>query len=101
MNDEAPQADLKPDFKGCISKKILKELPEGMLLQSNVAIDPLSPIFEETLGPKDKDTREAVWKRMKKLRVDRRMFRGYMTTESYDHEFTERLKCLRPSDFKK
>jgi hypothetical protein len=76
--------------------RILMNLPEGILIQSNCGNDPLA-LFEERLGPSDK--REGVWQRLRQLRLDGRLFRAFANEESYDHLFLERLKALKPSHF--
>lgn len=55
-------------------------LPEGLFLQSNVGLNPATPVFEEVLGPLE--SREALWHRLRHLRVDGRMFRGYAPKKS-------------------
>lgn len=92
--NQGPQ--LEPCFQGRLTKQVLMKLPEGIFLQSNVADNPMTPVFEGTLGPVE--SREALWRRLRELHVDGRMFRGCATDESYDQVFIECLKALDPED---
>ena len=93
---ENQEPHLKPYFQGRLTKQVLMSLPEGIVLQSNVADNPMTPVFEGILGPVE--SREALWRRLRELHVDGRMFRGYATDESYDQEIIERLKALDRKD---
>ena len=79
-------------FRGRLTRKILMSLPTGILLQSNVFDSPLSPIFEGYLGPME--TRDSTWQQMKELKVEGRLFCGYTTEESYDHDFMGKICAL-------
>jgi hypothetical protein len=85
-------SSLEPFFRGRLTRKILMILPDGILLQSNVCEDPLTPKFEGHLGPLK--TRESTWQQMRELGVDGRLFSGYTTEESYDHDFMEKVRAL-------
>ena len=85
-------SSLQPFFRGRLTRKTLMSLPNGIFLQSNVYHDPLSPKFEGYLGPME--TRESTWKQMKELEVDGRLFCGYVTEESYDHDFMKKVSAL-------
>ena len=91
-----PKRNLEPFFQGRLTKKALMSLPEGILLQSNVGDNPLTPTFEGVLGPLE--TREALWRKLIELRVDGRTFRGFTTEESYDQDFAQRINALKLSD---
>lgn len=95
MAEEDPGSESKPFFEGRLTKSVLLSLPEGLLIQSNCGPGPLN-LFEERLGPLDR--REEVWGRLRQLRLDGRLFRGFSNEESYDRLFLDRLKCLEPSD---
>lgn len=86
--DEHP--DSKPYFEGRLTKAILMSLPEGVILQSNVASDPLTPIFKGVLGATAK--RQEVWAEMRKLKVTGRLFRGFTTKASYEYDLRQRLQ---------
>jgi hypothetical protein len=79
--------------------KVLMSLPEGILLQSNVtkSDDPLTAIYEGVIGPQE--TREGLWRQLKELGVEGRLFRGFATAEPYDRMFLERLQALKLSHF--
>jgi hypothetical protein len=81
----------KPFFAGKLTKKVLKELPPGLMMLSNVGSDPFTPSMEMTLGPKA--TREEIWQEMRRRRVDRRTFLGFLDAEGLRIEKEERLKA--------
>lgn len=75
-DQDAPGKKNRPDattcFEGRRAKQVLMSLPEGILLQSNVAFNPLAPVLEGVLGPME--SRDALWHSLKDLRVDGRLF---------------------------
>jgi hypothetical protein len=54
-----------PFFQGRLTKQVLMGLPEGVLLQSNVANDPFTPVFEGILG--SASTREELWRKLRDM----------------------------------
>jgi hypothetical protein len=36
----------------------------------------------------------STWQQMRELRVDGRLFRGYKKSESYDHDFLQKVNAL-------
>lgn len=95
QDSEKERLDAKPYFQGRLTKAILMTLPEGVILQSNVGIDPVSPIFEEVLGPMTK--REEVWAKIRELKVAGRMFRAFATKEAYEHQLRQQLNAVEPT----
>jgi hypothetical protein len=87
-------SDAKPYFEGRLTKAILMTLPEGVILQSNVALDPFTPVFEGVLGATAK--REEVWAKMRNLKVTGRMFRAFSTKESYEYGLRQRRNAIEP-----
>ena len=77
----SPDSKLNPHFEGRMTKRVLKNLPEGLLIQSNCGEGPFG-LFEERLGPKDR--REEVWERLRHRRLAGRLFRGFADEASYD-----------------
>lgn len=85
-------SSLQPFFRGRLTRKILMTLPDGILLQSNVCENPFTPKYEGYLGPIE--TRDSTWQQMRELGVDGRLFCGYTTAESYDHDFMKKVNAL-------
>jgi hypothetical protein len=83
-------------FRGRLTKAVLMSLPQGLLLQRNVTEGPFEPIFEGVLGPVE--SRNVLWQVLRKLNVDGRTFCAYTTNESYDEEFSMRVRALKSSD---
>ena len=81
----------QPFFVGRLTKTVLKELPPGLMMLSNVGSDPFTPSMEMTLGPPA--TREELWQEMRRRRVDGRTFLGFLDAEGLRIEKEERLKA--------
>lgn len=83
----------QPFFVGKLYKHILMDLPDGLMLLSNVGSDPVTPSMEVTLGPQA--TREELWREMRRRRVDGRTFVGFLDAEGLRMEKEERANASR------
>lgn len=92
-NDKAERSQsLEPAFFGRLNRDQLMQLPDGMIIQSNVFHEPFNPVFEVKLGPRE--TREALWKKIRECHVDRRTFRGFSSEASYVWWIKMRIKAM-------
>lgn len=77
------------EFEGRLTKRVLLKLPTGMLLQSNICFGgPNRPAIEVVLG--EPETKQAVWLRVRSLRLAGTKFRGFSDERSYRLHMAQR-----------
>jgi hypothetical protein len=81
----------KPFFDGKLLKRVLMDLPTGLILLSNVEDELCTPCVEVVLGPPE--TRDSLWLEMRRRRVDGRTFLGFLDREGLRIEKEERLQA--------
>jgi hypothetical protein len=90
MNDEAYF------FKGLLTRRGLRDLPEGSFLQSGVGVwTDTGPkfTFAEPLGTRE--TRDPVWTRLRGLNVTRRTFYAYRDEKTYEAYMQQCIASMR------